>query len=158
MTKDELKAYIESNFSGKLTALDTGRYDLLFEAKKGDLVELARALRDDESLKFDYLCNIGAIDTRERFEIVYSIASTVNRLRLDFKIVFSYDDAEVESVQTVWPAANWYEREIWELYGIDIKNHDNLKRFLLPDDWNQGHPMRKDWDAPDFVRFPEFEV
>jgi len=158
MTKDELKAYIESNFSGKLTALDTGRYDLLFETKKGDLVELARALRDDESLKFDYLCNIGAIDTRERFEIVYSIASTVNLLRLDFKIAFSYDDAEVESVQTVWPAANWYEREIWELYGIDIKNHDDLKRFLLPDDWNQGHPMRKDWDAPDFVRFPEFEV
>jgi NADH-quinone oxidoreductase subunit C len=44
---------------------------------------------------------------------------------------------------------------MWELFGFNIKNHDDLKCFLLPEDWDQGHPMRKDWDAPDFVRFPE---
>lgn len=158
MTKDELRAYLDSNFSDKLTPLETGRYDLLYQAKKGDLLELCRTLRDDDRLKFDYLCNIGTVDTREKFEMVYSIASITNRVRLDVKIVFEFDDADVESVQTIWPAANWYEREAWELYGINIKNHDNLKRFLLPDDWNQGHPMRKDWDAPDFIRFPEFDV
>jgi NADH-quinone oxidoreductase subunit C len=158
MTKDELKSYIDSNYTGKLTALDTGRYDLLYEAKKADLFEVSQKLRDDENLKFDFLCNIAAVDTGEHFEMVYSIASTPNNLRLDFKIVFGYDDAEIESVQTVWPAANWYEREVWELFGFNIKNHDNLKRFLLPDDWDQGNPMLKNWDAPDFVRFPEFNV
>ena len=45
---------------------------------------------------------------------------------------------------------------MWELFGLDVRNHGNLTRFLLPDDWDQGHPMRKDWDAPDFVRLPEF--
>ncbi|MDH4156843.1 MAG: NADH-quinone oxidoreductase subunit C, partial [candidate division Zixibacteria bacterium] len=63
--------------------------------------------------------------------------------------------AEVASVQQIWPAANWHEREMWELYGINVKNHDNLTRFLLPDDWDQGHPLRKDWNAPDFIRMPE---
>ena len=63
----------------------------------------------------------------------------------------------MDSVQEIWPGANWYEREMWELYGFEIKNHGNLKRFLLADDWDQGFPMRKDWDAPDFVRFPELE-
>jgi NADH:ubiquinone oxidoreductase subunit C len=46
---------------------------------------------------------------------------------------------------------------MWELYGINIRNHGNLKRFLLPDEWDQGYPMRKDWDAPDFKRMPEVE-
>ncbi len=158
MTKDELKSYIESNYSGKLTALESGRFELLYQIKKVDLLEIARKLRDDNQLLFDYLCNIGVTDTREHLEMVYSIASTTNKLRLDFKTVFGYDDVDVDSVQTIWPAANWYEREAWELYGINVKNHGNLTQFLLPDDWNQGPPMRKDWDAPDFVRFPEFDV
>ncbi|MCK4460604.1 MAG: NADH-quinone oxidoreductase subunit C, partial [candidate division Zixibacteria bacterium] len=87
--------------------------------------------------------------------VVYSLSSITNNLRLDFKLVLPYDEAVVDSVKDIWTAADWHEREIWELYGIDINNHDNLKRFLLPDDWDQGFPMRKDWDAPDFVRMPE---
>jgi len=76
-------------------------------------------------------------------------------LRLDFKVILPYDKAEVDTLQSVWPAIGWYEREMWELYGINVKNHGNLTRFLLPDDWDQGFPMRKNWDAPDFVRLPE---
>lgn len=155
MTRDELKRYVESHFGGKLTPLDTGRFDPMFEVQPGDLLEVARGLRDDSELRFDFLCNLGAVDTGERLDIVYSVASTPKSLRLDFKVTLSYDRAEIESVQEIWPAANWHEREVWELYGIDVKNHGNLKRFLLPDDWDQGHPMRKDWDAPDFVRLGE---
>ncbi len=155
MTRDELKRHVESHFNGKLTPLDTGRFDPMFEVRPDDLLDVARGLRDDDELKFDFLCNIGAVDTGEHFEIVYSVASIGKSLRLDFKVTLSYDKAEIESVQEIWPAANWHEREVWELYGIDVKNHGNLKRFLLPDDWDQGHPMRKDWDAPDFVRLSE---
>jgi len=155
MTADELKQYIASKFSSLMTPLDTGRYDPLYVINADKLLEVARALRDDENLKFDFLCNIGATDTRERLEIVYSVTSVEKKHRLDFKIVMAYDGAEIESVQQIWPAANWYEREMWELFGINVKNHGNLKRFLLPDDWDQGNPMRKDWDAPDFVRLPE---
>lgn len=155
MTKDELKDYIDTHYQDKMKFLDTGRFDLMYEVTKENLLEVSKALRDDENLKFDFLCNLGGADTREHFEVIYSIASVTKRLRLDFKVVFPYDQAEIESVQEIWPAANWYERETWELFGIQIKNHGNLKRFLLPDDWDQGYPMRKDWDAPDFIRMPE---
>jgi NADH-quinone oxidoreductase subunit C len=134
-----------------MTLLDTGRHDPMYRINPEDLLQVATALRDDAGLRFDYLCSLGGVDTTEHFEVVYSIASTINKIRLDFKLSLPYENAEVESVQRVWPAANWYEREMWELYG----NHDNLTRFLLPDDWDQGHPLRKDWDAPDFIRMPE---
>ncbi len=155
MTKDELRDYIVGHFEGKLTLLDTGRFDPFFEVKPANLVETARALRDDEQLRFDFFCCLSAVDTGERFEAVYSLASTTNKHRVDIKIIFPYDAAELDSVQEIWPAANWYEREMWELYGINVRNHNNLTRFLLPEDWDQGYPMRKDWDAPDFIRMPE---
>jgi len=155
MTKDELRDFIVEHFEGKLTLLDTGRYDPFFEVKPADLVETARALRDDEQLRFDFLCCISGVDTGERFEVVYSLASTINCYRVDIKLFLPYDAAEVDSLIDIWLGANWFEREVWELYGINIRNHPNLTRFLLPEDWNQGHPMRKDWDAPDFIRMPE---
>ncbi len=155
MTQDELKDYVARRYEGRMTLLDTGRVEPMYEVKASQLVEVAKSLRDDENLRFDFFCNLGGVDTREHFEAVYSIASTINRLRLDFKIILPREGAEIESVQDIWPASNWYEREIWELFGINVKNHGNLTRFLLPDDWDQGFPMRKDWDAPDFIRMPE---
>lgn len=155
MTKEELAAYVKENFDGKLKPLESGRYDPLFQMEADDLLDVARALKENENLKFDYLCNICGVDTKEHFEVVYNVASVSKNLRLDFKLTLPYDNAVVESVQEIWPAANWYEREMWELYGINVRNHDNLTRFLLPDDWDQGYPLRKDWDAPDFVRMPE---
>ena len=155
MTRDELKALIGSRFDNKLTLSELGKFDPLFEVKPADLVEVARKLRDDDQLRFDYCNNIGAVDTTESFWMVYSLSSTTFNLRMDLKVTLSHDNPEVDSVQEVWVGANWYEREAWELYGINIRNHGNLTRFLLPDEWDQGHPMRKDWDAPDFVRMPE---
>jgi NADH:ubiquinone oxidoreductase subunit C len=155
MTKDELKAYLSDHYSGRLTPLETGRYDLLFAADPTAIKDLARELREDEQLQFDYLLNLGGIDTKERFEVIYNLCSISKNLRIDIKLTLPYEGAEVDSVQEIWPGANWFEREMWELYGINVRGHSNLKRFLLPDDWNQGHPMRKDWSAPDFIKLPE---
>ena len=154
MTKEELKSYLESSYP-ELTYSESGKYDPLFIVEAQKLVKTCEKLRDDQKLQFNYLGNISGVDTNENFLTVYHIASTSNKLRVDLKVILPHDNPSVDSVQSVWPAANWYEREIWELYGIDIHHHDNLTRFLLPDDWDQGHPMRKDWDAPDFIRFPE---
>ncbi|MFQ5498422.1 MAG: NADH-quinone oxidoreductase subunit C [Candidatus Zixiibacteriota bacterium] len=155
MSPEELRTHLSTLFGGKLRPLDSGRDAPLFELAATELVETVRGLRDDETVGFDFLNCISCIDTGERMEIVYSLSSISHSHRLDLKIVLPRDGAEVDSVIEIWPAANWYEREIWELYGIQIRNHPNLTRFLLPDDWDQGHPMRKDWDAPDFVRMPE---
>lgn len=155
MNKDELKERIIKLSQGTMAPLESGVYDLMFEVKPTDLKKVALMLRDTEDLKFDFLNNIAGVDTGERFEMVYSVSSISHVLRLDFKVILPYDQATVETLSEVWKAADWHEREIWELYGIDITGHPNLKQFLLPDDWDQGHPMRKDWDAPDFVRMPE---
>jgi NADH-quinone oxidoreductase subunit C len=155
MTKDELKERIIKLSQGLLVPLDSGVFDLMFEVKPANLMKVALMLRDTEDLKFDYLNNVTGVDTGEQLEVVYSLSSISHGLRLDFKVILPYDQATVESLVEVWKAADWHEREIWELYGIDITGHPNLKQFLLPDDWDQGHPMRKAWDAPDFVRMPE---
>ncbi len=156
MKRDELVKYLQEKFGEKLELLESGKIEPFFLLKdKADLVEFCREIKEDTNLAMDFLCNISGVDTGERFEVVYDVASIKLKTRFDFKIVMDYEGAEIDSVQSVWKGANWHEREIWELFGIDVKNHGNLKRFLLPDDWDQGHPMRKDWDAPDFKRLPE---
>jgi len=155
MTQQELTAYIQASYAGKLTLLDTGRAEPMFELRAEDLIEIATKLRDDPQLLFNYLCNMGGVDTGQRLEVVYQIASTTLHLRMDFKIVLGYENPEVDTLTVVWPAANWYEREMWELYGITPKNHPDLRILLLPDNWDQGHPMRKNWTAPDFIKMPE---
>lgn len=156
MTKDELKSHIASQYADKLTLLESGKFDPMYEIKPDQLQSVAKALRDDPKLHFDFLCNLGGVDTGEHLEVVYNIASTANKLRLDFKFSLPYDKPEVESVCEIWPGAKWYEREMWELYGINVRHHSELERFLLPDDWDQGNPMLKNWEGgPDFVRMPE---
>lgn len=155
MTKDELAKHIETNYGEQLTRFEKGKFDLWYEVEADKILEVCRKLHDDEALKFDFLCNISGIDTGEQFQLVYNLASIVNSLRLDLITTLNRENPEIESVQTIWPGANWHEREVWELFGINIKNHGNLKRFLLPDEWDQGYPMRKDWDAEDFIRLPE---
>ncbi len=157
MDRNELTTYLTEKFPDKIEPLESGPVEPFFLLKsKNDLLDFCLAIKNDLKLEMDFLCNTAAVDTGEMFELVYSVASIRNNIRFDFKIIMPFEGAEVESVQKIWPAANWYEREIWELFGINILNHDNLTRFLLPDDWDQGHPMRKDWDAPDFERLPEF--
>lgn len=157
MTGEELKQKLTELFGDKLTLLEVGCGVPTYEVAPADLVDICRQLRDNEALRFDYLCNLGGIDTGERLEVQYNLASLALKHRLDLKVILPDDNQAVDSIQEIWPAANWYEREVWELYGIGVNNHGNLTRFLLPDDWDQGHPMRKNWDAPDFVRLPEFK-
>ena len=158
MTRDELKAYIAQNYGDKMTFLESGKFDPFYKIEAGDWLSICQRLRDDAELKFDYLCNLGATDTGTQFEVVCSLASIAKSHRIDFKFALPYENAAIDSVQTVWPGSNWYEREIWELYGINIRDHGNLKRFLLPDDWDQGNPMRKNWTAPDFIKMPDITV
>jgi len=113
------------------------------------LVETCRALRDIPSLRFNVLIEVTAADylPREpRFEVVYHLLSVPNRQRLRVKVrVASKDiDGVVPTVQSVWPAAGWPEREVWDMFGIVFAGHGDLRRLLMPEDW-EGHPARKDY-------------
>ncbi len=87
MTRDELREHILKKYDGLLNPLETGVFDLMFEVKPANLTKVAQMLYDDEQLKFDFLNNIAGVDTGELFEVVYSLSSITNNLRLDLKLV-----------------------------------------------------------------------
>ncbi len=108
---------------------------------------LATVLRDRQELAFTFLAELTAADywPREpRFEVVYIMVSPSQRMRLRMKVRLHTDDAHVATVCRVWPAANWLEREVWDLFGIAFDGHPDPRRLLMPEDW-EGYPLRKDY-------------
>ncbi|HKB10364.1 MAG TPA: NADH-quinone oxidoreductase subunit C [Vicinamibacterales bacterium] len=111
------------------------------------LPALARALRDRPDLAFTLLIELTAVDfwpTEPRYELVYILVSPANRLRLRLKVRLNAEGSRVATVTDVWPAANWLEREVWDLFGIVFDGHPDLRRLLMPEDWD-GFPLRKDY-------------
>ena len=110
------------------------------------LVETCLALRDTPSLRFNVLLDVTAADyfpRNPRFEVVYHLLSTPNRLRLRLKVRVP-GGGSVPTVQPVWRGAGWPEREVWDMFGVLFEGHGDLRRLLMPDDW-EGHPLRKDY-------------
>jgi NADH-quinone oxidoreductase subunit C len=113
------------------------------------LLNTCRALLEAPSLRFNVLIEVTAADylPREpRFEVVYHLLSIPNRqrLRLKVRVASNEIDGVVPTVQSVWPAAGWPEREVWDMFGIVFVGHGDLRRLLMPEDW-EGHPARKDY-------------
>jgi len=122
------------------------REELTFIVKKEAIVEICRFLKEDKDTKFDYLTEIIGVHYPKRekpFEVVYHLYSTSNKERVRLKVQIA-EDEEVESLYCVWKSASWYEREAYDMLGIKFSNHPDLRRILLPDDW-EGHPLRKDY-------------
>ena len=116
-------------------------------APRDGFAAIARALREMPGLQFDFLAELTAVDywPREpRFEVVYMLVSTALRQRARVKVGVRGDDARVATVTRVWPAANWLEREVWDLFGIAFDGHPDPRRLLMPEDWD-GYPLRKDY-------------
>jgi NADH-quinone oxidoreductase subunit C len=107
--------------------------------------ELCAYFKHDE--KFVRLSGITAVDwhpAEPRFEVVYLLHSLEKNARVRVKCRLSGNNPEIESVCSVWRAANWYEREVFDMFGIGFKNHPNMQRILMPVDW-EGYPLRKDY-------------
>jgi NADH-quinone oxidoreductase subunit C len=110
------------------------------------LVETCQALRDAPALRYNVLIEITAADylpRAPRFEVVYHLLSIPHRHRLRLKVKVGEGDL-VPTVQGVWPAAGWPEREVYDMFGVVFAGHPDLRRILTPDDW-EGHPARKDY-------------
>jgi NADH-quinone oxidoreductase subunit C len=110
------------------------------------LLEVGRFLRDTPEAGFDFCSDVTASDwpTRpQRFDVIYCLFSTRHRRRVRLK-VRAAESEPVPSVSGIWPAANWLEREVYDLFGVNFTGHPNRKRILMPDDW-QGYPQRKDY-------------
>ena len=111
------------------------------------IVSVCESLRHDAETPFDLLCDVTCVHWPERadtpFEVVYNLYSIKANARVRLK-VWTSEAEGVESVTGVWPTANWLEREVYDLFGVRFKNHPDLRRLLLPPDW-QGHPLRKEY-------------
>ncbi len=121
-----------------------GEATLLVPADR--IVDVCRALRDE--FAFDMLPVETAVDyypqTEPRFHVVYIVYSTLTHSYLNLRTYVNAEPAEIDSVESVYPSANWREREIWDLFGIRFKGHSDLRRIMMPPNW-EGHPLRKDY-------------
>jgi NADH-quinone oxidoreductase subunit C len=111
------------------------------------LIDALKLLRSSSSTSFDYLADLTALDwlpSEPRFEVVYSLLSYQRRERLRIKVKINGTDPYIESVTSLWPGASPFEREVFDMFGIRFQGHPDLRRILLPDEW-EGYPLRKDY-------------
>jgi NADH-quinone oxidoreductase subunit C len=121
------------------------RGELTLELAPARIAAVCEFLKRDQ--KFARLSTVTAVDrhpAEPRFEVVYHLHSVKRNLRLRLKCRLMGDALEIDSVVPVWRGADWYEREVFDLFGIRFKGHPDLRRIMLPDDW-EGHPLRKDY-------------
>ena len=111
------------------------------------LTRVARFLKEDPQLRFDFLMDLTAVDhwkRKPRFELVYHLYSRSKNVRLRLKAPLAGSSPEAPSVTPLWPAANWYEREVFDMFGVRFRGHPDLRRILMYKEF-QGHPLRKDY-------------
>jgi NADH-quinone oxidoreductase subunit C len=111
------------------------------------LREACVLLRDDAGCPFTYLSDVTCVDwypSEPRFEVVYHLLSIANKERLRLKVKLPGASPTVESITSVWPGANYFEREVYDLFGVRFTGHPYLRRIMMPEDW-EGSPLRKDY-------------
>jgi len=144
LDNDLVKRYKEK-FGPAILEAWTDRKQAILVVARELLAEIAIYSRDDE--KFDWLSDLTAVDwpkREKRFDIVLNMYSFEKNERLRLKVHATADE-RVPSMQGIWSTANWMEREVYDMFGVVFEGHPDLKRILLPDEW-QGHPLRKDYD------------
>lgn len=151
MTLAEIIRQVNSSFREGIlpegAAAPTGH----IEVKAGDWAELALFLRNDPKLLFDSMMCITGMDYgRESSDlgVHYNLHSMTHRHTLEVRIRVSKSDPRVPSVEQIWRIADWFEREVYDMYGILFEGHRDLRRILLPEDW-EGFPLRKDYVFPE---------
>lgn len=123
------------------------RGELTVVVPREHLRRTAEFVHGDPALRFTYLSDVTGVDcypAEPRFEMNYHLVSLDHRQALRLKVRAPGSDPVVESVTAVWPTANWHEREIFDLFGVRFDGHPDLRRILMPEDW-EGHPLRKDY-------------
>ncbi len=131
--------------------LDTHSYvgnDTAVVAKEA-LFEIAKHLKEDPELQYNFLMDVTAVDYLKmnqlpRFEVVYHLFSLPFKARVRIKVPLDEEALEVDSLVPLWPGANWFEREVYDMFGIKFKGHPDLRRILLYEEF-EGHPLRKDY-------------
>lgn len=146
--KESLQITIDAltdKFPDKLIEVYQSTDDTFVRIEADALVEICTFLKNDQH--FEFLSDIVGTDrytSEERFEVIYNLLSFKNKTRLFLKVRCSEEDPKIDSVVSVWPRANWNEREVYDMYGVRFNNHPDHRRIYLPEDF-QYYPLRKEF-------------
>jgi NADH-quinone oxidoreductase subunit C len=151
MIPQEIFDHIRTKFpKALLEEKPTGVPDPYARISADVIREVCLFLRDDEKLGFDTLMCLSGVDyTGGKLGVVYHLHSMKHGHKITLKVDVPVSNPQCQSVEAVWKCANWHEREAFDLFGIVFDGHPDLRRILLPDDW-EGYPLRKDYQLPEF--------
>lgn len=147
LDRNQLKEQIIAKFGPQMIlSEEPNGLQPFWEVYPDRIDELCLWLRDHSDYYFDYLACLSGVDTIQAFQVVYHLHSIPNNYALVLKVTLDREAPTVPSVSGVWGAANWHEREAFDFYGIHFEGHPDLRRILLPEDW-EGYPLRKDYQT-----------
>jgi len=132
---------------GAVTGVKFDRDEMTIYIDRACIRDACALLRDDAQCAFNFLSDVTCVDwfpAEPRFEVVYHLLSIPRKERVRLKVKVDSGSPVVDSVTPVWPGANYFEREVFDLFGIRFSGHPYLRRLLMPEDW-EGHPLRKDY-------------
>jgi NADH-quinone oxidoreductase subunit C len=152
VTAAEILTALQAGWSSAIVDTHEHRGDATAVVTRERLVDVLGACRDEAALGFDVLMDLTAVDYSKypgredgpRFEVVYHLYSLAHNHRVRVKVRVEEDDPVVPTATGLWPIANWFEREVWDMFGVRFAGHPNLKRLLLYEEF-VGHPLRKDY-------------
>jgi NADH-quinone oxidoreductase subunit C len=131
-------------------AVQSARFDrdeMSIYVERSCIRDACTLLRDNPACRFNFLADVTCVDwypSEPRFEVVYHLLSIPNKERVRLKVRLGGSSPMLDSITPVWPAANYFEREVFDLFGVRFTGHPYLRRILMPEDW-EGHPLRKDY-------------
>jgi NADH-quinone oxidoreductase subunit C len=138
---------VKALLAWKANGLEDAKFDrgeLTLTVSPGEIVQALAALKSAGYNAFEDMTAVDWFPSEPRFQLSYHIVSHKYKERVRLRAMVSGAEPTVESATSVWPGANYYEREVFDLFGVRFEGHPNLRRILMPDDW-AGHPLRKDY-------------
>jgi NADH-quinone oxidoreductase subunit C len=130
-----------------ITGVKFDRDEMTISVDRAHIREACVLLKEDANCPFNFLSDVTGVDwypSEPRFEVIYHLLSIPNKERVRLKVRLNSASPVVESLTSVWPGANYFEREVFDMFGVRFSGHPYLRRILMPEDW-EGHPLRKDY-------------
>jgi NADH-quinone oxidoreductase subunit C len=150
MTANEIFEKLKEEFGDAIIELkDEAPSDPFITVESAKIFDICHSLRDDDAFLFDYLSCLSGLDKKEELQVVYHLYSMTHRHTIVIKASVPKDNPNIPSVERIWKAADWHEREAYDMFGIIFEGHHNLIRILTPYDW-EGYPLRKDYKEPEY--------
>ncbi len=146
MTKEELKISLSETFP-QATFDESGQW-LNMTVPADTWLETARSLRNYKDFPFDYMFCLTCVDWKTKLTMVYHLSATSTRDTVVVKADLDRTDPNIESVAQIWLTADFLEREVYEMFGVNFRNHPDLRLLILPDGWEGRNPLRKDFEDP----------